>query len=66
MYKCRIIDLKEMIISFVFLFAALEKLREEFKADSESLVHSEAISILSLCDEWMLNEVLLSNWYDNI
>ena len=43
--------MKEMIISFVFLFAALEKLREEFEADSEGLVHSEAISILSLCDE---------------
>ena len=40
------------VINFsVFYSAALEKLREEFKADSESLVHSEAISILSLCDE---------------
>ena len=30
---------------------ALEKLREEFKADNESLAQSEAISILSLCDD---------------
>ncbi len=30
---------------------ALEKLREEFKADNESLAQSEAISILSLVDE---------------
>jgi hypothetical protein len=30
--------------------SALEKLREEFKADSESLAQSEAISILSLDD----------------
>ena len=36
---------------FIIIFAALEKLREEFKADSESLAQSEAISILSLCDE---------------
>ena len=40
-----------IIYTFQYLFSALEKLREEFKADSESLVHSEAISILSLCDE---------------
>ena len=33
-----------------FHISALEKLREEFKADSESLAHSEAISILSLDD----------------
>ena len=31
-------------------FLALEKLREEFKADTESLAHSEAISILSYDD----------------
>ena len=35
---------------FYLLFVALEKLREEFKADSESLAHSEAISILSYDD----------------
>ena len=32
-------------------FSALEKLREEFRADNESLAQSEAISILSLCDD---------------
>ena len=31
--------------------SALEKLREEFKADNESLAQSEAISILSLVDD---------------
>ena len=35
---------------FFLHFTALEKLREEFKADSESLAHSEAISILSYDD----------------
>ena len=35
---------------FYLPFVALEKLREEFKADSESLAHSEAISILSYDD----------------
>ena len=35
---------------FFYNFTALEKLREEFKADSESLAHSEAISILSYDD----------------
>jgi hypothetical protein len=35
---------------FKLLFSALEKLREEFKADTESLAQSEAISILSLDD----------------
>ncbi len=32
-------------------YTALEKLREEFKADNESLAQSEAISILSLVDD---------------
>ena len=34
-----------------FIHSALEKLREEFKADNESLAQSEAISIMSLCDD---------------
>ena len=34
----------------IVLVSALEKLREEFRADSESLAQSEAVSILSLCD----------------
>ena len=37
---------------YILFFTALEKLREEFKADSESLAHSEAISILSY--DWKL------------
>jgi hypothetical protein len=44
---------KTEILRITFLlnfFAALEKLREEFKADTESLAQSEAISILSLDD----------------
>jgi hypothetical protein len=39
----------EVIITCYIL--ALEKLREEFKADNESLAQSEAISIMSLCDD---------------
>ena len=35
----------------LFIHSALEKLREEFKADNESLAQSEAISIMSLCDD---------------
>lgn len=38
---------------------ALDKLREEFKADNESLAQSEAISILSLCDEMPDDQVNL-------
>ena len=37
--------------SINYSFSALEKLREEFKADNESLAQSEAISIMSLCDD---------------
>ena len=48
-------------------FVALEKLRKEFKADSVSLVQSEAISILSLCDEKSKVEseevYCISNWW---
>ena len=36
---------------YELIISALEKLREEFKADNESLAQSEAISILSLCDD---------------
>ena len=47
---CNFTVLKFSYLKYFALFTALEKLREEFKADSESLAHSEAISILSLDD----------------
>ena len=52
--KCGSVGMREIqgkkAIRFYFIFTALEKLREEFKADSESLAISEAISILSYDD----------------
>ena len=42
---------RKLLILEPTLPSALEKLREEFRADNESLAQSEAISIMSLCDE---------------
>lgn len=50
-FRAKLKSLKSADLDDMDYRKALEKLREEFKADSESLAHSEAISILSLCDD---------------
>lgn len=49
-FRVKLTTLKSADLDDMDYRRALEKLREEFKADSESLVHSEAISILSFDD----------------
>ncbi len=50
-FKIKLRNLKAADLDDLDYRRALEKLREEFRADNESLAQSEAISILSLCDD---------------
>eukprot|EP00094_Tigriopus_californicus_P005311 TCALIF_05120-PA protein Name:"Protein of unknown function" AED:0.01 eAED:0.01 QI:33/1/1/1/1/1/3/92/153 len=50
-FRLKLKELKAADLDEMDYRRALDKLREEFKADNESLAQSEAISILSLCDD---------------